>query len=100
GISTVGIAPEAHRTQLRDAVAARGVSNVVPLGEAERAYAGMPHDGMRILSELLSWATAEHRVCPKRWTWSSSEPALRGSRVRALSRIRTGASSCSRRANA
>jgi hypothetical protein len=57
GISTVGIAPEGRREELRDAVALRGVSSVVPLGEAERAFAGMPHDGMRILSELVSWAT-------------------------------------------
>jgi hypothetical protein len=58
GISTVGIAPEERREELRDAVALRGVSSVVPLGEAERAFAGMPHDGMRILSEMVSWATA------------------------------------------
>jgi Acyl-CoA reductase (LuxC) len=44
--------------ELRDAVAAAGVSSVVPLGEAERAFAGMPHDGMRILAQLVSWATA------------------------------------------
>jgi hypothetical protein len=58
GISTVGIEPETRRIELRDAVAHQGVSSVLPLGEAERAFAGMPHDGMRILSELVSWATA------------------------------------------
>ena len=58
GVSTVGVAPEAERTALRDAIAVRGVSNIVPLGEAERAFAGMPHDGRRILSELVEWATA------------------------------------------
>lgn len=58
GVSTVGVAPEAERTALRDMIAVRGVSNVVPLGEAERAFAGMPHDGRRILSELVEWATA------------------------------------------
>jgi hypothetical protein len=55
GISTAGIHPEPRRLALRDAVAARGVSNVVPLGHAERAFAGMPHDGMRVLSELVEW---------------------------------------------
>ena len=55
GISTAGIHPESRRLALRDAVAARGVSNVVPLGHAERAFAGMPHDGMRVLSELVEW---------------------------------------------
>jgi hypothetical protein len=57
-ISTVGIVPEQRRIELRELVAARGVSHVVPLGEAERAFAGMPHDGMRILSQLVNWVTA------------------------------------------
>ena len=57
-ISTVGVAPEERRTELRDGIAARGVTSIVPLGEAERAFAGMPHDGMRVLSELVNWATS------------------------------------------
>ena len=36
-------------------LAAHGVSNVVPLGHAERGFAGMPHDGMRVLAELVEW---------------------------------------------
>jgi hypothetical protein len=55
GVSTVGVCPESRRLALRDAVAARGVSNVVPLGHAERAFAGMPHDGMRVLADLVEW---------------------------------------------
>jgi hypothetical protein len=55
GVSTAGVHPESRRLALRDALAARGVSNVVPLGHAERAFAGMPHDGMRLLSELVEW---------------------------------------------
>src|SRR4029453_5622625 len=55
GVSTAGIHPERRRLALRDAVAARGVSNVVSLGHAERAFAGMPHDGMRVLSDLVEW---------------------------------------------
>lgn len=58
GVSTIGIYPEARREELRNDLAARGVSNILPLGECERAYAGMPHDGMRILSELVSWTNA------------------------------------------
>jgi Acyl-CoA reductase (LuxC) len=58
GVATVGVYPEARRLDLRDELAARGVSNVLPLGEGERAYAGMPHDGMRVLSELVNWANA------------------------------------------
>ena len=58
GVSVLGVAPEARREEIRDAAALRGISNVVPLGDAERGFAGMPHDGRRILSELVSWATA------------------------------------------
>ena len=57
GVSTVGVHPEPRRRALRDFVAARGVSNIVPLGHAERAFAGMPHDGMRVLSDLVEWTT-------------------------------------------
>jgi len=55
GVSTVGVYPEARRLELRDAVAARGVSNVLPLGECERIFAGAPQDGMIVLSELVDW---------------------------------------------
>jgi hypothetical protein len=58
GIATAGVAPEPRRLALRDAIAARGVSLVAPLGEAESTYAGMPHDGARILSELVAWTSA------------------------------------------
>jgi len=34
---------------LRDALAARGL----PLGGSERAWASMPHDGMRVLADLV-----------------------------------------------
>jgi hypothetical protein len=55
GVATAGVHPEARRLALRDAIAARGVSSIVPLGHAERAFAGMPHDGMRVLSDLVEW---------------------------------------------
>jgi hypothetical protein len=54
-VAYVGIAPESIRLQIADAAAARGVDNVLPLGEAERTFAGRPHDGMRILSRLVRW---------------------------------------------
>ena len=57
-VSTLGVYPEALRERVRDVAAMAGVSNVLPLGECERAYAGMPHDGMRVLSELVSWVNA------------------------------------------
>jgi hypothetical protein len=55
GVSAVGIYPESRRMELRDAVAARGVSSILPLGECERAYPGFPQDGMLVLSELVDW---------------------------------------------
>jgi hypothetical protein len=58
GVSTIGVYPEDCRIALRDELGARGVSNVFPLGDCERIYAGMPHDGMRILSELVRWTNA------------------------------------------
>jgi Acyl-CoA reductase (LuxC) len=55
GVATVGIYPDNRRVALRDRVAARGVSNVVPLGHAGAAAAGSSHDGMLVLSELVDW---------------------------------------------
>jgi len=58
GVSAVGVHPETLRLRLRDALAVRGVSSVVPLGEAERSFAAMPHDGAHVLNRLVRWATA------------------------------------------
>jgi hypothetical protein len=58
GVSSAGVYPESRRTGLRDAIAARGVSSVLPLGEAGRMFPGMPHDGMPVLSQLVDWKTA------------------------------------------
>ncbi len=55
GVATVGIFPDDRRVSLRDRVAARGVSNIVPLGHAGAAAAGSSHDGMLVLSELVDW---------------------------------------------
>jgi hypothetical protein len=54
-VSTAGIYPETRRLVLRDRLAARGVTNILSLGQCERAFAGMPHDGMAVLSELVEW---------------------------------------------
>jgi len=55
GVATVGIFPKSRRTALRDRVAARGVSNVVPIGHGGAAAVGSSHDGMLVLSELVDW---------------------------------------------
>lgn len=57
-VSQVGIAGEARRHELRDAILARGVSCVLPLGEADSIVTGAPHDGLRSLSELVSWVVS------------------------------------------
>jgi hypothetical protein len=54
-VSTAGVYPEGALASMRDALAASGVSSVFPLGECERVWAGIPHDGMRTLSDLVSW---------------------------------------------
>lgn len=57
-VSTAGVYPEERRLELRDRILARGVSSLLPLGQCERVYTGMPHDGMRVLSELVDWKNA------------------------------------------
>ncbi len=54
-VSSVGVYPEHRRLELRDAILARGVTNVLPLGQVERMFGGMPHDGMMVLNELVDW---------------------------------------------
>jgi hypothetical protein len=54
-VATAGVFPEPRRRALRGALAAAGVSNVLPLGEVERGYPGIPHDGLRVLAELVNW---------------------------------------------
>jgi hypothetical protein len=57
-VASAGVYPDRALVPLRDVLAAAGVSNVFPLGESERTYPGIPHDGMRVLSELVSWASS------------------------------------------
>ena len=55
GVSMVGVYPETRRGALLDAIAARGVSSIYPLGQCERVFPGFPQDGMFVLSELVDW---------------------------------------------
>ena len=55
GVSMAGVYPEERRAALRDAIAARGVSSIYPLGQCERVFPGFPQDGMFVLSELVDW---------------------------------------------
>jgi len=54
-VSHVGVAGVG--AGLPDLLAALGVDNVLPLGDAEREYAGRPHDGMNVLDRLVRWVT-------------------------------------------
>ena len=54
-VSMAGVYPEQRRLELRDRILARGVSSVLPLGSCDRTWAGMPHDDMLVLSELVDW---------------------------------------------
>jgi acyl-CoA reductase LuxC len=54
-VSHVGVSGSLLTDPLRDDLAALGVDNVLPLGEAEQMYAGRPHDGMRVLTRLVRW---------------------------------------------
>jgi len=58
GVASLGIYPETRREQLRDLAFAHGVSNVLPLGQVERSFGGMPHDGMLVLADLVDWKHA------------------------------------------
>jgi hypothetical protein len=55
GVAMAGVYPEHRRLALLDAIAARGVSSIFPLGQCERVFAGMPQDGMLVLSQLVDW---------------------------------------------
>jgi hypothetical protein len=57
-VSHVGVAPASVLSELRDVFVGHGVDNVLPLGEAERLYAGRPHDGMQVLNRLVRWVNA------------------------------------------
>jgi hypothetical protein len=57
-VSAAGVWPKDRWVGLRDLLAARGVTTVAPLGESERRWAGMPHDGTRPLDRLVNWAVA------------------------------------------
>jgi hypothetical protein len=57
-VASAGVFPEGAIPRLRDPLASVGVSSVLPLGEGERTYPGIPHDGMRVLSELVNWTNS------------------------------------------
>ena len=57
-VSSVGVWPNMRLETLRNALCASGVTTVLPLGEADTLFAGAPHDGIRALSELVSWSVA------------------------------------------
>jgi hypothetical protein len=55
GVATVSVHPEHRRRDLATRIGARGVSNIVPLGQSGSGFSGQSHDGMRVLAELVDW---------------------------------------------
>lgn len=55
GVSTVSIFPQDRKEQLRDVIAAAGVSNIVDIGHSGTIFSGQSHDGMMVLTELVDW---------------------------------------------
>jgi hypothetical protein len=55
GVATVSVHPESRRRALATRIGARGVSNIVPLGQSGSGFSGQSHDGMRVLCELVDW---------------------------------------------
>jgi hypothetical protein len=56
---TVGIWPPSRKTDLRDALAARGVQRVVNLGGTAGIEMGLPHDGFHPLQRFVRWVNDE-----------------------------------------
>jgi hypothetical protein len=58
GVSSVGVWPADRLEALRDGICGRGVTSAIPVGEVDTLFTGAPHDGMRPLSELVSWSVS------------------------------------------
>jgi hypothetical protein len=52
---TIGIYPGERGHEMRDALAARGMQRVVPLGEVIQVAPGFPHDGFKPLHRFVKW---------------------------------------------
>jgi Acyl-CoA reductase (LuxC) len=52
---TIGIYPKSRSAELRDALAARGMQRLVPLGHVLDHIPGLPHDGFFPLHRFMRW---------------------------------------------
>jgi hypothetical protein len=52
---TAGIYPAARATELRNALASRGVQRIAALGEVIKPQDGLPHDGFYPLTRVMRW---------------------------------------------
>jgi hypothetical protein len=52
---TIGIYPAARNIEIRDALAARGMQRIVPLGAVLDHIPGLPHDGFYPLHKFVRW---------------------------------------------
>jgi hypothetical protein len=56
---TVGVWPAARKAEVRDRLCTAGVQRVVTLGQADRLYSGLPHDGFLPLHRFVNWVADE-----------------------------------------
>ncbi|MFD7997691.1 acyl-CoA reductase [Streptomyces mirabilis] len=56
---TVGVSPETHKAELRDALACAGVRRVVSLGRAGGMPPDLSRDGFHPLQRLMRWVNDE-----------------------------------------
>jgi hypothetical protein len=52
---TIGLYPAERNLEIRDALAARGMQRIVPLGDVIDHIPGMPHDGFYPLQRFVRW---------------------------------------------
>lgn len=56
---TVGVWPSERKTELRDRLCAAGVQRVVMLGDGDKMFPGLPHDGFLPLHRFVNWVADE-----------------------------------------
>jgi hypothetical protein len=56
---TVGVWPSARKAEVRDHLCATGVQRVIMLGDGEKMFPGLPHDGFIPLHRFVNWVADE-----------------------------------------
>lgn len=56
---TVGVWPPERKTEIRDQLCAAGVQRVIMLGDGDKMFPGLPHDGFLPLHRFVNWVADE-----------------------------------------